>query len=111
MKVFYSEHAFAYPKHGFMICGGPEAFTSTTMFKECGGKTISRRAGMLHPVNPLGVSYPTCYMYIYIYVFFLLSVDRLLPCFILLIMQMFYAGIFLMNVLFTQCVYCMCRQM
>ena len=29
------------PNHSFMTCGGPEAFTSTTIFMKCGGKTSS----------------------------------------------------------------------
>ena len=28
----------AYPNHSFMMCGGPEAFTSNIMFEKCGGK-------------------------------------------------------------------------
>ena len=40
-KVSYREHALAYHNHSFMTCGGPEAFTSTTFCKKCGGKTSS----------------------------------------------------------------------
>ena len=39
--------------HIFMMCAGPEAFTSTTIFKKCGGK-LALEAGMLHPENPSG---------------------------------------------------------
>ena len=35
--------------HSSMTCSGPEAFTSTTMFKSYGGETSS---GTLHPENP-----------------------------------------------------------
>ena len=31
-KVFYREHAIAYSNHSLKTCGGPEAFTSTTIF-------------------------------------------------------------------------------
>ena len=31
------------PNHSFMICGGPEAITSATIFEKCGGKTSSGR--------------------------------------------------------------------
>ena len=40
-KVSYWQHALAYPNHCFRACGGPEAFTSTTIFKKCGVKTCS----------------------------------------------------------------------
>ena len=29
------------PKHSYKMCGGPEAFISTTICKKCGGKTSS----------------------------------------------------------------------
>ena len=29
------------PNHSFMTCGGPKAFTSTTIVKKCGGETSS----------------------------------------------------------------------
>ena len=37
-KAFYREHTLAYPNQSSKTCGGPEAFTSTTIFKKCGGK-------------------------------------------------------------------------
>ena len=40
-KVFHRETAHAYPNHRFKPCGGPEAFTSTTNPKQCGGETRS----------------------------------------------------------------------
>ena len=41
VKVFYREPDLAYPNHGFKTCGGPEAFTSTKIFKRS-EKTSSR---------------------------------------------------------------------
>ena len=41
-KVFYREHALACPNHSLEICGGPEAFTSTTIFKKYGVKKLAR---------------------------------------------------------------------
>ena len=58
--------------HSFKTCGGPEAITSTTIFKKRGGKTSSGGGGMLHPVNPLRVPLPK-HKYIYI-VFFTYSI-------------------------------------
>ena len=52
-KMFYREHALAYPNHNFMTRGGPELFTSVTIFMKCGVKTSSG-SGMLHPENQLG---------------------------------------------------------
>ena len=40
------------PNHSFETCG-PEAFTSTTIFKKCGGK-LARVVVTLHPEDPLG---------------------------------------------------------
>ena len=37
-KIFYRKHALAYPNHSSKTCGGPEACTSTTIIKKCGGK-------------------------------------------------------------------------
>ena len=31
------------PNHSYKTCGGPEAFTSTTILKKCGAKTSSER--------------------------------------------------------------------
>ena len=38
VKVFYREHALAYPNHSFMRFGGPEDLSSTTIFEICGVK-------------------------------------------------------------------------
>ena len=35
------EHVLANPNHNFRTCGGPEALTSPTLFKKCGGKPSS----------------------------------------------------------------------
>ena len=45
------------PNNSFKTCGGPEAFTSTTIFKKCGGKKLGRD-GTFHPENILRVSLP-----------------------------------------------------
>ena len=33
-KTFYKEHAIVYPHHTFKTCGGPEAFTCTTIIEK-----------------------------------------------------------------------------
>ena len=43
MKVYHREHALAYINHSFKTCGGPEAFTSTTISYKCGGKITDRQ--------------------------------------------------------------------
>ena len=35
--MFYREFAFAYPNHCFKTCGGAKDFTSSPIFKKCGG--------------------------------------------------------------------------
>ena len=40
-KISYREHALAYPNYSFNTCGGPEVFTSNTIFEKCGGKISS----------------------------------------------------------------------
>ena len=61
-QSFYGEHALAYPNHKFKTCGGPEAFTSTTVFDKCGGRTSCGRAGRLHREDSLRVSLPILLM-------------------------------------------------
>ena len=34
-KVFYREHAYAYPNNSFRMCGGPEALAYVTIFNKC----------------------------------------------------------------------------
>ena len=41
VKVSHREHDLAYPNYSLKTCGGPEAFTSATIFKKCGGKASS----------------------------------------------------------------------
>ena len=68
----YRDHAIVYPQplltgtmplftpnHRFMTCGGPKAFTSTTIFKKCGVKTSS--AGQVRYILKihLELAYPT----------------------------------------------------
>ena len=49
---FYRKHALAYPHHSFKTCGGPKAFTSTTMLKKCGGK-LARDGRSATSRNPI----------------------------------------------------------
>ena len=58
-KIFYSEHTFAYPSQSFRSSGGPEAFTSATVFEEFGVKTGSGWTGTLHPEYLFGATLPT----------------------------------------------------
>ena len=40
-KVCYREHVLSHLRPYSKTCGGPKTFTSTTIFKKCGGKTTS----------------------------------------------------------------------
>ena len=38
VRIFNMEHALLTSNHSFKMCGGPEAFTSTSICEKCGGK-------------------------------------------------------------------------
>ena len=67
MKVFYKEHALAYPDHCFRTCGGPESFASTTFFLEmmCASSSVGHGSYILKA--QLDLLYPVS-LYVYVHI-------------------------------------------
>ena len=58
-EIFLREHDPVYHNHSFETCGGPEAITSTTMFKKCGVKASSVWQNGHMPKIDLGLLCPS----------------------------------------------------